>query len=525
MHFAPPLTCKETGYFYAYMAGYVYILTMSDPLLLRADATVREAQYCEARDNLEYYCRLMWPDERPAQHHRVILRAIEDAVLGRDLPRVLIMCPPGAGKSFYGNVRFSSWYRGRFPQNPMIVASNAQELADIWGRRVRNTCQREEWVDMWGQRVSDDSAAVNKWALEGGADYIAVGVGASVVGKRASFLLIDDALRSIEDAKSKLINEKIWDWYRADALTRLKPGAVQVIIATRYSEEDLIGRLVQMHERGEEEWRIIRIPMEAEEGDTLGRKPGERLWPEYFTDEMVVRAKRDMESWLALYQQKPVLASGAYFKREWFRWYDKAPETLRVYGASDYAVTSGGGDYTVHLVAGVDEKDDLYVLDVWRAQTASDVWVDEWLRLVRQWKPLEWAEEKGQIEKSIGPFLDKRQMEERTYCYRRQFASSRDKATRAQAFRARMSQGKVVFPRSAPWLAAMVEEMMAFPLEKSGVHDDLVDTLGLLGRLLASMRAAQLPKEAEKPRFITPREYTFNELLEKQRNKRLQLEA
>jgi hypothetical protein len=109
--------------------------------------------------------------------------------------------------------------------------------------------------------------------------------------------------------------------------------------------------------------------------------------------------KTPARTWSALYQQRPAPEQGDYFQADWLRPYDSLPprETLRVYGASDYAVTADGGDYTVHIVVGVDPEWRIYVLDLWRAQTSAEKWVETFCDLVRQWKPIGWAEEQGQI--------------------------------------------------------------------------------------------------------------------------------
>lgn len=118
--------------------------------------------------------------------------------------------------------------------------------------------------------------------------------------------------------------------------------------------------------------------MEAEQDDPLGRMPGELLWPEWFTEAMRTDAKRDTRTWSALYQQRPVPATGDYFQADWLRPALSLPrrEDMRVYGASDYAVTAGGGDWTVHVVVGMDPAGQLWLLDLWRGQTPSDVWID-----------------------------------------------------------------------------------------------------------------------------------------------------
>ena len=86
---------------------------------------------------------------------------------------------------------------------------------------------------------------------------------------------------------------------------------------------------------------------------------------------------------------------------------------MNVYGASDYAVTSDGGDYTVHIVVGVDPEDRMYVLDMWRGQEDSATWIERWCDLVKRWKPQFWAEETGQISAGLGPFLDRMARERR----------------------------------------------------------------------------------------------------------------
>ena len=155
--------------------------------------------------------------------------------------------------------------------------------------------------------------------------------------------------------------------------------------------------------------------------------------------------------WAALYQQRPAPEDGDYFKTDWLKPYDSLPprETMRVYGASDYAVTADGGDFTVHLVVGLDPEGRMYLLDLWRKQTASDQWIETFCNLVLQWKPVGWAEEKGQISAGVGPALERRQRELKAFCYREQFPTRGDKAVRAQSIRGRMALEGLYVPRWA----------------------------------------------------------------------------
>ena len=155
------------------------------------------------------------------------------------------------------------------------------------------------------------------------------------------------------------------------------------------------------------------------------------------------------------------------------------------------------GDYTVHVVVGLDPDGRMYVLDVWRKQTASDQWIEAFCNLVTDWQPMGWAEEKGQISAGVGPALDKRQRERKAYCFRQQFPTRGDKAVRAQSMRGRMALEGLYVPTRASWYSAFRSELLSFP---AGKHDDQVDALGLVGQLLDKMVPGQKPKEPPKPK-------------------------
>jgi hypothetical protein len=154
--------------------------------------------------------------------------------------------------------------------------------------------------------------------------------------------------------------------------------------------------------------------------------------PEQLQREKRVQTARN---WSALYQQRPSPATGDYFKKEWLRPYTTIPDrkTLRICGGSDYAVTSDGGDYTAHVVVGLDPDGRMYLLDVWRQQTSSDVWIEALADLVIKWKPVGWAEELIQITSGVGPFLTRRLRERKAWIARTQFQVREDKAVRAQS--------------------------------------------------------------------------------------------
>ncbi len=405
--------------------------------------------------------------------------------------------PPGAAKSTYASILFAPWYLAQHQRHALIAASHTAELAEKWGRRVRNLISEHSLV--LGVDLAADSQAAGRWETGSGGEYFAAGVGGAIAGRRADLVVIDDPVRSREDADSELIRDKTWDWYKSDLYTRLKPGGRIVLIQTRWHEDDLAGRLLADQSAGGDQWDVISLPALAEQGDPLGRQPGQPLWPEWEDTSELERKRRAVgpRDWSALYQQRPAPEDGDYFKVGWLKPYTTVPplDTLAVYGASDYAVTADGGDYTVHIVVGVDPDGHMYLLDLWRKQASSDEWIEAFCSLVRQWKPREWAEEQGQIRAGVGPFLDRMQRERKAWVYRRDFPVRADKAVRAQSIRGRMAIDGLYVPQTAGWLADLRSELLSFP---AGKHDDQVDALGLIGQLLDTISSGNKPATEEK---------------------------
>lgn len=450
-----------------------------------------------ARRSLTEYARLQGFE--PAEHHKLIIRELEAIARGEN-DNLLIFAPPGSAKSTYVSVLFPAWYLANNPQHNILAATHSVEFAERWGRRVRNDLNLNALV--LGVTPDQTNQAAARWALTSGGEYYGVGAGVGISGFRADLGLIDDPFGSREDAWSETVRQKRWDWYIDDFSARLKPGARRVIMHTRWHEEDIAGRVLEQIDKGILKARVISIPAIAKEGDALGRKPGEYLWddPEGYNYGAYLRARRAETSpmmWAALYQQEPAPEEGDYFKADWLKPYDRAPsrETLRVYGASDYAVTADGGDYTVHVVVGIDPDGRMYLLDLWRRQAASDEWIEAFCDLVLKWKPIGWAEETGQIRAGVGPFLDKRSRERGAFVYREQFPTRGDKAVRAQSIRGRMAMNGLYVDQLAGYYAALRSEMLSFP---AGKHDDQVDALGLVGQLLDMMLHGDPPKTPEK---------------------------
>jgi predicted phage terminase large subunit-like protein len=396
---------------------------------------------------------------------------------------------------------------GRKPGFKVIGVSYGSDMAKKFGRRTRSIIKQRKYSMLFDTALSGDQAAADEWALSNTSEYMSGGILSGITGNRADLVVVDDPIKGRQDADSEVIRQRTKDEYEESVKTRLKPGGSIIIIQTRWHEDDLSGSILPENYAGESgiimgrdgfEWEVICLAAKCErEDDPLGRQIGEYIWPEWFDTTHWSNFERMPRTWSALFQQRPAPDSGDYFKREWIRTVDVMParETMSIYGASDYAVTSGGGDYTVHVIVGVDHEGRLWLLDMWRGQSSSDVWVDAFCDLVRKWKPIGWAEETGQIKSGVGPFLVKRMMETGSYVAREQFATRGDKAVRAQSIRGRMALAGMYVHSEAPWLSDLISEMMSFPV---GVHDDQVDALGLAGQLMDRMSIGNKPRELER---------------------------
>lgn len=445
-----------------------------------------------------------------AAHHQLILNACQRAV---ETPygRLMLFMPPGSAKSTYGSVVVPSYYLGKVPGFKVIGASYGSDLARKLGRRARSIVRQSKFRALFGTSLSNDSAAADEWALENLSEYMSGGILSGITGNRADLVVVDDPVKGRAEAESDVIRKRTIEAFDDDVKTRLKPGGSIIIIQTRWHEEDMAGSILPIGYNGEsglidcrdgQQWEVICLPAKAEHtADPLGRAVGEYLWPEWFDRRHWAQFENKPRTWASLYQQRPAPEDGDLFLREWLRPYEKAParDTMTVYGASDYAVTADGGDYTVHIIVGIDVEGRLWLLDLWRGQTASDEWIERFCDLVLQWKPMGWAEETGQIKASLGPFITRRQRERRAFVARETFPTRGDKAVRAQSIRGRMALDGLYVPKNAPWLEQFIAEMLTFP---TGRHDDQVDALGLIGQLLDKM-FKNAPSKPEVPKAFT----------------------
>lgn len=377
----------------------------------------------------------------------------------------------------------SPYYLGIHPGSQIIAGSHTAEFANRWGRKTRDIIIDPQYKAYFNTEIRRDSRRVDDYELTNKSSYRACGVGTALAGRRFNFGIIDDPIKNMADSYSEVKKEWIWNWYLGDFRKRALPGSSQVIMMTRYCEDDLVGRILNSSDSAY--WEVLSFPAIAKANDPLNREIGEPLWPEFFDIDMLLREKAISESiFQSQYQQSPTSDEGSYFLAKHLSVVEDYPSDLKFYGGTDYAVTKDGGDYTVHAVIGHNAVTDiLYIVDIWREREEPNISVKNFIDLAIEYEVKMWADEKGVIFSSLNPFIEKELIRRRCYPERVQFASATDKPIRALAFQSYFNQDKVKI-LNADWTDELIAEMLKFP---NGKYDDQVDALALIGRMVDEM--------------------------------------
>lgn len=462
-----------------------------------------------ARTNLTAFTRYLNLGFDPARHHELLIERLE-AIERGEIKRLMVFMPPGSAKSTYASILFPAWFLGRNPDKAVLASSHTTELAERFGRRVRNILADKPYQQLFDTRLAADSQAAGRWATSGGGEYYASGIGSAILGYRADIGIIDDPVAGREQADSEREREKTWEWYKSDFYTRLKPGASILLIMQRWREDDLAGMLLEDAKKGGDQWEVLRLPMEAELNDPLGRAEGEPLWPEWFTGQMRDQAKRDARNWMALYQQTPRPESGGEFKKAWLRHYKIKPTKgintyILVDPASEKRKTS---DYTSIWVIGIAEDGNTYALDIIRDKLNLTERGAVLFKLHRLYKPLKVGYEKYGMQADIEYMKEK--MERENYRFDiTELGGSLKKEDRIRRLIPMFENGKFWLPESLHYtdyqgqvrdlVKDFIEEEYApFPV---GRHDDMLDGLARTEDKAMSIIA---PKQ-KKPEKITER--------------------
>lgn len=410
-----------------------------------------------------------------APHLACLDRELTEAV--DSCGRLIVTMPPRHGKSMLCSEVLPAWFLGWNPDARVMLGSYEANFAASWGRKARRIL--EEWGWLFGVSVSKDSSAAERWDIAGrDGGMQTAGIGGAFTGKGADLLIVDDPVKGYEQAHSETWRNKTWDWFLADAYTRLSPTGVVVVIQTRWHEDDLTGRLIEDAKNGGDQYKIVNLPAIAEENDRLGRSSGEALWPARYPLEKLETIRRTLGSyrWYSLYQQRPQPPEGGMFKREWFKIANGIPLG---YGPAvrywDFAYSDSQGDYTASVV--MQEIEGKYYLSnavrgQWSAMKRQQV-VSQVAAMDRElfgedlviWLPQDPAAGKDVAE------LERLRLRSEGFNVQVE-PQKKSKEVNAMPFAAACERGDVYLVRGK-WNHAFIEEICGFP---TGRNDDQVDS-------------------------------------------------
>jgi predicted phage terminase large subunit-like protein len=419
------------------------------------------------------FCKYVWPEMLVGEHHKRIAAALDRVVAGK-CKRLMIAMPPRHGKSQMGSYLFPAYLMGKLPQSKLIVGSHTAELAQRFGRMIRNLVDDERYSEIFPEmKLSADSKAAGRWNTAQGGEAFFIGKGGAMTGRGGDVVILDDILDE-QDAVSETAMENTWEWYTSGPRQRLQPNGTIIVINTRWKMDDLSGRLLrQQGQLKADQWEILEFPAILPSNTPL--------WPEYWSLDELEKVKMSigLKKWNAQWQQQPTNDDGAILKREWWRkWkHDEPPSCEYILQTMDTAYSKKEtADFSVIATWGVfypsaDGGPALILLSVQKGR-----WDFPELKRVARSEYLYWNPDNVLIEaKATGTPLQQelRKMGIPVTMYspggRR---TGQDKVSRANAVAPLLESGMVWYPEGEEFAQDLVEECAAFP---NGSNDDQVD--------------------------------------------------
>lgn len=311
-----------------------------------------------------------------------------------------------------------------------------------------------------GLSLRRDAESTSGWLLDGKrGGLLARGVGEGLTGQGLQFLAVDDPHKDRGDAESPAQRKAVTDWFRSTALTRLHPGCGCLVVHTRWHPEDLTGIL------GAEGWEVVNLE--------AIRPDGAALWEAQRPLSFLEKRRADIGEydWASLYMGQPRPRGGAVFHDAWY--YDDPPKDgYRVSIGIDLAYSAKtSADYSVRL--DLAEKGGVYyVLGLHRAQCEARQFASALGSARAQYPAARMLWYSAGAEKGVADLLNTMVPALRLEAQ----AAVSDKFVRAQPVAAAWNAGKVLLPRSAPWVPALLSEVLGFT-GQGDAHDDMVDAL------------------------------------------------
>lgn len=439
---------------------------------------------------LTEYWKARYPRYDLAPHIKLMIEALEN--LGPDEGLIITM-PPRHSKT----ETVKAWVEWMIGQNAgceTMYASYSVRLARTSSRSIRNEIATGLAFPKFFPNVylAEDAQGATDWGTSLGGMFRAAGVGGSITGMGAYLAVIDDPIKGRKEAESEVVRENVWNWFTADLLTRLAPGARVVLMHTRWHPDDLAGQVLEKLAEGEDAdlggltWKHLNLPAIYDDPtapDPLGRELNEALWPKRFGLKRLLGMKATNEyDFEALYQQRPRKRGGQVFSDNATRYLAPQLSGARVVITCDTASSQKKtADFTAFTVlAGTGYKNNLRadVLEVQHARLGLAQLTEVAKDLQARYGVVIVMEETAQ---SL-PIIEHLRM---NGVIVRGVKPVGDKFTRSQPAATAWNAGRIRVPaQMTPWLADFLSELASFTGTDADPHDDQVDALAYAWLLL-----------------------------------------
>ncbi len=315
--------------------------------------------------------------------HRAYYRVLEAFAAGR-VRRLIVTMPPQHGKSVGATTLLPAYVLGLDPDQRVAIASYSGALASKFNRRVQRIIESREYAAFFPAttikqgskppsyiRTADEVEIIG---CRGG--LLSVGREGSLTGNRVDCFILDDLYKDALEANSPLIRANCWEWYTSVVRTRMHNASRELIVFTRWHEEDLIGTLTAREPVAElREWaQLDGLPADTwlhlnfealKSSPPTGidpRMPGEALW-EQQQGAALLEAKRRLDplQFESMYQGHPSSREGLLYGLNFAEYDDLPHEIVRRGNYTDTADT--GDDYLCSLSYAVDADGAIYITD------------------------------------------------------------------------------------------------------------------------------------------------------------------
>lgn len=421
-------------------------------------------------DSILDWIPLMSPNYEKPKH----LRKLLEVIARMQFEPVYAWCavPPRFSKT-ESILHSVVWRLMQDPKSEIAYVTYEANLAYSKSRKMR------ELAEKCGVQLKRGASGVQEWWTQQGGRVIATGIGGPITGKGCNWLIIDDALKNREEAESPVIRQKQWDWLTSTAMTRMEPGASILVNATRWHDDDLIGRI--QHEFPD--WIGIHFPAVSEEYSPInGELIETSLWPSRWPMDELKKKRRLVGEfdWASLYQGQPrpkggrLFQTGARYEHPMITESDKPYKII--IGADPAATEKTSADYSTAVVMAVsgefntlDFRGD--ILEVYKEQVEIPKFVARLRDLAVKWGAAIAVEAVGGF-KAVPQML--RNLDKRLRII--EAPTLGDKFTRALPCSAAWNDGRIRVPHSGDWVNDFLHEVEKFTGVKDA-HDDQVDAL------------------------------------------------